>query len=102
MPTKSSERWIQDGNAVKETLEDQGFSVDLQYAEDDIPTQVSQIENMITKGAEALIIASIDGTTLSEVLQTAADADLPVIATARLIKGWEKNARATGRDRGGQ
>ena len=69
MPTKSSERWIQDGDAVKEQLEEQGFTVDLQYAEDDIPTQVSQIENMITKGAKALIIASIDGTTLSEVLQ---------------------------------
>ena len=87
MPTKSSERWIQDGNAVKAELEAAGFTVDLQYAEDDIPTQVSQIENMITKGAEALIIASIDGTTLSEVLQNAADADIPVIAYDRLIKG---------------
>ncbi len=89
MPTKSSERWIQDGNAVKAALEEQGYKVDLQYAEDDIPTQVSQIENMITKGAEALIVASIDGTTLSEVLQTAADSDIPVIAYDRLIKGTE-------------
>jgi putative multiple sugar transport system substrate-binding protein len=89
MPTKSSERWIQDGDAVKAELEAAGYSVDLQYAEDDIPTQVSQIENMITKGAEALIIASIDGTTLSEVLQTAADSDIPVIAYDRLIKGTE-------------
>jgi putative multiple sugar transport system substrate-binding protein len=89
MPTKSSERWIQDGDAVKAALEDQGYSVDLQYAEDDIPTQVSQIENMITKGAEALIIASIDGTTLSEVLQSAADADIPVIAYDRLIRDSE-------------
>jgi putative multiple sugar transport system substrate-binding protein len=89
MPTKSSERWIQDGDSVKEQLEDQGFSVDLQYAEDDIPTQVSQVENMITKGAEALIIAAIDGTTLSEVLQTAADSDIPVIAYDRLIRDSE-------------
>lgn len=89
MPTKSSERWIQDGNAVKAALEDAGYSVDLQYAEDDIPTQVSQIENMITKGAEALIIASIDGTTLSEVLQTAKDSDIPVIAYDRLIRDSE-------------
>lgn len=89
MPTKSSERWIQDGDSVKEQLEEQGFSVDLQYAEDDIPTQVSQVENMITKGAEALIIAAIDGTTLSEVLQTAADADIPVIAYDRLIRDSE-------------
>ena len=89
MPTKSSERWIQDGNAVKSALEEQGYKVDLQYAEDDIPTQVSQIENMITKGAEALIVASIDGTTLSEVLQSAADADIPVIAYDRLIRDSE-------------
>jgi putative multiple sugar transport system substrate-binding protein len=89
MPTKSSERWIADGDALKAALEADGYTVDLQYAEDDIPTQVSQIENMITKGAEALIIASIDGTTLSEVLQTAADSDIPVIAYDRLIRDTE-------------
>ncbi|WP_441725178.1 multiple monosaccharide ABC transporter substrate-binding protein [Glaciibacter sp. 2TAF33] len=86
MPTKSSERWIKDGDSIKKQLEDQGFKVDLQYAEDDIPTQVSQIENMITKGAEVLIIASIDGTTLTSVLQEAKDGDIPVIAYDRLIR----------------
>ncbi|KJC63694.1 putative multiple sugar transport system substrate-binding protein [Agreia bicolorata] len=89
MPTKSSERWIQDGDAVKKQLEDAGYKVDLQYAEDDIPTQVSQIENMITKGAEALIVASIDGTTLTSVLQDAKDAKIPVIAYDRLIRDTE-------------
>ena len=89
MPTKSSERWIADGNALKETLEEQGFTVDLQYAEDDIPTQVSQVENMITKGAKALIIAAIDGTTLTNVLQEAADGGIPVIAYDRLIRDSE-------------
>ena len=89
MPTKSSERWIADGNALKESLEEQGFTVDLQYAEDDIPTQVSQVENMITKGAKALIIAAIDGTTLTSVLETAADGDIPVIAYDRLIRDSE-------------
>ena len=86
MPTKSSERWIKDGDSIKKQLEDQGFKVDLQYAEDDIPTQVSQLENMITKGAEVLIVASIDGTTLTQVLQDAADAKIPVIAYDRLIR----------------
>ena len=89
MPTKSSERWIADGDAVKKALEDQGYKVDLQYAEDDIPTQVSQIENMITKGAEALIIASIDGTTLTNILADAADAEIPVIANDRLLMDTE-------------
>lgn len=86
MPTKSSERWIADGNNVKSQLEEAGYQVDLQYAEDDIPTQVSQLENMITKGAKALIIASIDGTTLTSVLEEAAANDIPVIAYDRLIR----------------
>jgi putative multiple sugar transport system substrate-binding protein len=89
MPTKSSERWIKDGDSIKKQLEDEGYKVDLQYAEDDIPTQVSQIENMITKGAEVLIIASIDGTTLTSVLQEAKDGDIPVIAYDRLIRDSE-------------
>ncbi|MFN3949910.1 multiple monosaccharide ABC transporter substrate-binding protein [Microbacterium sp.] len=87
MPTQQSERWIADGNNVKSQLEELGYQVDLQYANDDIPTQVSQIENMITSGAKALIVASIDGTTLTDVLQQAADADIPVIAYDRLING---------------
>lgn len=86
MPTKSSERWIADGNNIKKQLEDAGYKVDLQYAEDDIPTQVSQVENMVTKGVDVLVIAAIDGTALGEVLQQAEDTDVPVIAYDRLIR----------------
>ena len=86
MPTKSSERWIADGNNIKQQLEDAGYSVDLQYAEDDIPTQVSQVENMVTKGVNVLVIAAIDGTALGDVLETAASQDIPVIAYDRLIR----------------
>src|SRR5438067_1246652 len=86
MPTKSSERWIHDGDNIKKTLEQQGYKVDLQYAENDIPTQANQIENQITKGAKLLIIASIDGTAISTQLQHAADSKIPVIAYDRLIR----------------
>lgn len=86
MPTKSSERWIADGNNIKEQLEAEGYTVDLQYAEDDIPTQVSQVENMITKGADTLVIAAIDGTALGEVLATAESQDIDIIAYDRLIR----------------
>ena len=73
MPTKSSPRWIADGdNMVKVSSRRMGYKTDLQYAEDDIPNQLAQIENMITKGAKVLVIAAIDGTTLSDVLQKAA------------------------------
>ena len=86
MPTRSSERWIQDGDALKAQFEEAGFAVDLQYAEDDIPTQVSQIENMVTKGAVALVVAAIDGTTLTNVLEEAASQDVVVIAYDRLLR----------------
>ncbi|UXN75588.1 sugar ABC transporter substrate-binding protein [Devosia sp. A8/3-2] len=85
MPTQSSLRWISDGNELKAALEGKGYTVDLQYAEDDIPNQLAQIENMVTKGVKALVVASIDGTTLSAVLQQAADAGIKVIAYDRLI-----------------
>lgn len=89
MPTKSSERWVNDGaNMVKE-FEALGYDTDLQYGEDVIENQVSQIENMITKGVKLLVIASIDGEALTDVLQKAADANIPVIAYDRLIKKSE-------------
>jgi len=89
MPTQSSTRWISDGENIKSLMEAEGFDVDLQYAEDDIPTQVAQLEAMLTKGAKALIIAAIDGTQLTDILQAAADAGVPVIAYDRLIRDSE-------------
>ena len=90
MPTKVSERWIADGNAVKSDLEKDGYKVDLEYANNDIPTQVQQINTMITKGAKVLIIASIDGSSLTDQLDAAAKAGIKVISYDRLITG-DKN-----------
>jgi putative multiple sugar transport system substrate-binding protein len=86
MPTKSSSRWISDGNSMVEQFTAAGYGTDLQYAEDDIPNQLAQIENMITKGVDVLIIAAIDGTTLSNALDNAAAAGIKVIAYDRLIR----------------
>ncbi len=85
MPTKSSARWIDDGNNMVKYLKEAGYTADLQYAEDDIPNQLAQIENLVTKGAKVLVIAAIDGTTLSDVLQKAADKGVKVISYDRLI-----------------
>ncbi|KAA0124313.1 sugar ABC transporter substrate-binding protein [Methylobacterium sp. P1-11] len=87
MPTKSSQRWIDDGNNIVRLLKEKGYKPDLQYADDDIPTQLAQIENMLTKGVKALVIASIDGTTLSDVLAKASERGVKVIAYDRLIRG---------------
>ena len=69
MPTKSSARWISDGDSMVKSLAAKGYKADLQYADDDIPNQLAQVENMITKKVKVLVIAAIDGTTLSNALQ---------------------------------
>lgn len=86
MPTKSSARWISDGNSMVQQFEAAGYTADLQYAEDDIPNQLAQIENMVTKGVDVLVIAAIDGTTLSNALANAAATGVRVIAYDRLIR----------------
>jgi len=85
MPTKTLQRWNQDGDNMKKQLEAAGYKVDLQYADDDIPTQVSQIENMIANGVDVLVIAAIEADSLGTVLAQAKAKNIPVIAYDRLI-----------------
>ena len=85
MPTKDLQRWAQDGSNMKMQLEKQGYEVDIQYANNDIATQVSQIENMIAVNPDVLVVASIDGSALGTALQGAKGLGIPVIAYDRLI-----------------
>ncbi len=85
MPTKDLQRWNQDGANMEKQLQEAGYEVDLQYASNDVPTQVSQIENMISSGAKVLVIAPIEGDSLGTVLDQAKQANVSVIAYDRLI-----------------
>jgi len=89
MPTRSLERWINDGEGLQKLLKDDGCTVDLQYADNETDQQISQIQNMIANGADILVIAAIDGTTLGPVLEEAGAQDITVIAYDRLINGSE-------------
>src|SRR5215208_8011026 len=89
MPTKTSTRWISDGESMVKSFEALGYKTDLQFADNDIPNQLAQIENMVTKGADVLVIAAIDGSTLSDVLAKAKEAGVLVIAYDRLISKTE-------------
>ncbi|MBO4928060.1 MAG: sugar-binding protein [Clostridiales bacterium] len=89
MPTKSLQRWNQDGDNMKKELEAAGFTVDLQFANDDVATQVSQLESMINGGCKVLVIAAINGGSLGTVLATAQEKKIPVIAYDRLIMDTE-------------
>ena len=85
MPTKDLQRWNQDGSNMESELKAAGYEVDLQYASNDVQTQVSQIENMINSGCNVLVVAAIEGSSLGEAMDMAKDAGIPVIAYDRLI-----------------
>lgn len=85
MPTQSSERWIKDGDNMKQKLEKLGYEVDLQYAEDNIDTQQQQLETMIAQGVNCLVVAAIDSGALVNQLDQAKQAEIPVIAYDRLL-----------------
>ena len=85
MPTQSSERWINDGANMKAQLEEKGYNVELQYAEDDTAMQVSQLENYVSKGVDCLVIAAIDSGVLVNAEAQAKEAGIPIIAYDRLL-----------------
>ena len=89
MPTKELERWNRDGAHLEGLLKEAGLETSLQYAENKVDMQISQLQNMINGGADVLVVASIDGTALGPVLQQAADAGIVVIAYDRLINDTE-------------
>ena len=85
MPTQSTERWINDGANMKSQLEEKGYNVELQYAEDDTAMQVSQLENYVGKGVDCLVIAAIDSGVLVNAEAQAKEAGIPIIAYDRLL-----------------
>jgi len=89
MPTRSLERWNNDGANLEALLQEQGFETSLQYADNKVDQQITQLQNMINQGADILVIASIDGTARGPVLETAAAQGITVIAYDRLINGTE-------------
>lgn len=85
MPTKDLQRWNQDGDYIASQLEALGYEVDLQYAANDVATQVAQIENMINSGCDVLIIAAIESSSLNTTLEEAEALNITVIAYDRLL-----------------
>ncbi|GAA2726372.1 multiple monosaccharide ABC transporter substrate-binding protein [Cellulomonas aerilata] len=89
MPTKSLERWNKDGAHLEELLQEAGYETTLQYADNKVDQQITQIQNLINQDPEVLVVAAIDGTALGPVLSDAASRDIQVVAYDRLINGTE-------------
>ena len=87
MPTKSLERWNNDGAHLEELLKKAGYTTSLQYADNKVDQQITQLQNMINQNPKVIVVASIDGTALGPVLAQAKAKKISVIAYDRLING---------------
>ena len=89
MPTKEQTIWSIQGDKLVEGFEAAGYKTMIEYAEDNASKQAEQIENMITKGADALIIVAVDGAALTDACEKAKEDGILVIAEDRLITNTE-------------
>ena len=89
MPTKSLERWNRDGSYLKEQFENEGYEVEITYSDNDAEQQVNDIQNLVSDGVNILIVAAIDGESLTTVLNDAKSNDIPVISYDRLIRNTD-------------
>ncbi len=85
MPTKDLQRWNQDGDNMQKMLEEAGYTVDLQFASNDVQQQLNQVTNMINSGCQVVVIAAVEGSSLGSALDLAKEKNVPVIAYDRLL-----------------
>ena len=85
MPSKFLQRWNQDGANMEALLKAAGYSVDLQYASNDVQEQLNQVINMINNGCNVIVIAAIEGSSLGSAMDLAKEKGIPVIAYDRLL-----------------
>ncbi len=85
MPTKDLQRWNQDGDNMKALLEEAGYEVDLQFANNDVNTQLNQVQTMIDEDCAVVVIAAIEGSSLGQALDAAGAKGVKVIAYDRLL-----------------
>ena len=85
MPTKDLQRWVQDGENMQKELEAANFEVELQYASNDIATQLNQIDAMIDNGYAVIVVSAIEGSSLGQALDKAGSKGVKVIAYDRLL-----------------
>ena len=83
----NEERWAKsDEPAIKKAIEDAGGTYISADAGSSAEQQLADVEQLITQGADALIILAQDGTAILPAVQSALDQGIPVIAYDRLIE----------------
>lgn len=85
MPASELERWNSDGEYLKSEFEAAGYDVKLVYSNNDATRQNNDIIELLNSKVDLLLVAAVDGTKLSDTLNTANPDGIPIVAYDRLI-----------------
>jgi putative multiple sugar transport system substrate-binding protein len=85
LPTKDEPRWIQDETRFKDALTAAGYDVEILFSQGSSATEKQNVESLITKGIQVLIICPQDGSAAAAAAEEARDAGVKVISYDRLI-----------------
>ncbi|MDQ1076392.1 MULTISPECIES: substrate-binding domain-containing protein [Microbacterium] len=83
LPSTADAGWEHAGEVVASELRDRGYRVDLEYAADDARTQASQVQNMLTKGMDAVIVAPLSTEELAAPAELAEEDGVPIALLGR-------------------
>ncbi len=89
-------RWLQqDAPALTATIKElaPGLDVEVLDGNMDVQTQETQAQTAITKGAKAVLLVSVDENTTGGMLQSLAEAGIPVVLYDHAAKGGPAAAR---------
>jgi len=86
LPTKDEPRWVQDEARFRDALQAAGYEVEILFSQGDSAKERANVEDLITKGVEVLIITPQDGTAAAAAADVAKDAGVRVISYDRLIR----------------
>ncbi|MDX9864136.1 MAG: sugar ABC transporter substrate-binding protein [Anaerolineaceae bacterium] len=85
LPTKDEPRWIQDETRFKDALDVAGYDVEILFSQGSSAKEKENVEALITKGVQVLIICPQDGDAAAAAVEEARDAGVKVISYDRLI-----------------
>ena len=86
LPTKDEPRWVQDETRFRDAFSAAGYDVEILFSQGDSAKERANVEDLITKGVEVLIITPQDGTAAAAAAEAARDAGVRVISYDRLIR----------------
>ncbi len=89
LPTRDEPRWIQDEASFTSILGDAGFSSEVLFSQGSSATELTNVESLIEKGIDVLVICAQDATAAAQAVEVAHNAGVEVICYDRLITDTE-------------